>query len=142
MLTCSKTYIDIPFAHRQHRHPGHCALIHGHNWSFTFTFACRERDENGFVVDFGGLDFIRNWFECTLDHACVFSADDPVREKLVAAAPAVWKPLVIPNCSCEGIAEWVFRQVDPLVRERTAERVWIAAIEVDEDSRNAARFVP
>ena len=53
MMNCKKTYSDIPFAHRQHLHDGHCALIHGHNWSFTVTFSCHETDLNGFVVDFG-----------------------------------------------------------------------------------------
>jgi 6-pyruvoyltetrahydropterin/6-carboxytetrahydropterin synthase len=142
MLTCSKTYADIPFAHRQHRHSGHCAFIHGHNWSLTFTFACREPDENGFVVDFGGLKFIRLWIEKNLDHACLFNADDPMKEVLFEAAPTVWKAVVVPNCSCEGLAQWVFQSVDPLVREQTGDRVWLAAVEVGEDTRNAARYTP
>ena len=142
MLTCSKTYADIPFAHRQHRHSGHCAFIHGHNWSLTFTFACREPDENGFVVDFGGLKFIRLWIEQNLDHACLFNADDPLKDVLFEAAPTVWKAVVVPNCSCEGLAHWVFQSVDPLVREQTGGRVWLAAVEVGEDARNAARYAP
>ena len=124
MLTCSKTYADIPFAHRQHRHAGHCAFIH--DWSLTFTFACREPDENGFVVDFGGLKFIRLWIEQNLDHACLFNADDPLKDVLFEAAPTVWKAVVVPNCSCEGLAHWVFQSVDPLVREQTGGRVWLA----------------
>lgn len=142
MFTCSKTYADIPFAHRQHRHAGHCALVHGHNWSFTFVFGCRELDANGFVVDFGGLKYVRRWLEENLDHACVFNADDPVREALVAAAPGAWKPLVVPSCSAEGIAEFVFRAVDPLVRSDTVGRAWLVAVEVAEDTRNAARYAP
>ena len=67
MLTCSKTYRDIPFAHRQHRHDGHCALIHGHNWAITLTFACRETDANGFVVDFGDLKYLKTWIAQNLD---------------------------------------------------------------------------
>lgn len=87
MFTCSKTYTDIPFAHRQHRHGGHCALVHGHNWSLRFSFACEQLDGNGFVVDFGDLKYIRAWIDETLDHACLFNEDDPFREKLVASAP-------------------------------------------------------
>ena len=77
MLTCSKTYRDIPFAHRQHRHDGHCALIHGHNWAIKLTFACRETDANGFVVDFGDLKYLKTWIAQNLDHACLFNESDP-----------------------------------------------------------------
>lgn len=142
MLTCSKTYTDIPFAHRQHRHDGHCSLIHGHNWSLRFTFACDRPDANGFVVDFGDLKYIREWIERTLDHACLFNAGDPLREALVGTAPQAWKPLVVESCSAEGIARFVFESIDPLVREQTADRAWLVSIEVAEDSKNAARYAP
>jgi 6-pyruvoyltetrahydropterin/6-carboxytetrahydropterin synthase len=140
MFTCRKTYHDIPFAHRQHRHDGHCALVHGHNWSFTITFACRETDANGFVVDFGKLRYLRNWLEENLDHACVFNADDPLRAAIVAGAPDAFKVYVMDNCSSEGIARHVYGIWEPMVREATAGRAWIAAVEVEEDRRNAATF--
>ena len=88
MLTCRKTYSDIPFAHRQHRHDGHCALIHGHNWAFTLTFACTAPDENGFVVDFGKLKFLRHWITTHLDHACVFNADDAYSRRYWTRCPS------------------------------------------------------
>lgn len=141
MLTCKKTYSEIPFAHRQHHHDGHCALIHGHNWSFTFTFGCEETDANGFVVDFGKLAFIRRWFEEHLDHACVFNRDDPLRETLVKAEPTAWKVYVVERCSCEGLAQHVLSEVDRLVHESTSGRVFIVSVEVIEDSRNSATVV-
>ena len=142
MLTCSKTYDDIPAAHRQHRHAGHCALIHGHNWSLTFTFGCEHTDENGFVVDFGGLKYIRQWIDRNFDHACLFAADDPMKDVLLEAAPTVWKAVIVPDCSAEGLAAWTFRGVDPLVREHTKGRAWLLAVEVGEDERNFAQFRP
>ncbi len=142
MLTCRKTYHDIPFAHRQHKHDGHCALIHGHNWSFTFTFACVETDDNGFVIDFGKLRFLREWLETHLDHACVFSKDDPLAEQIIQAAPDAFKVYRLPNCSCEGLAAHLWTVLDPIVRERTGGRVRILSLEVEEDRRNAACFTP
>ena len=62
-LTCTKTYFDVPFAHRQHLHDGHCSFIHGHNWDIRVTFGCERTDENGFVVDFGKLKFLKAWIE-------------------------------------------------------------------------------
>ena len=89
MTTCKKIYTDIPWAHRQHRHDGHCAFIHGHNWSIAITFGATTLDENGFVVDFGKLKFLERWIDEHLDHACVFNADDPMKEKLLAVGGAV-----------------------------------------------------
>ncbi len=142
MLTCSKIYHDIPFAHRQHRHEGHCALIHGHNWSFRFTFGATAPDANGFVVDFGRVRFIRDWLERNFDHACVFNREDPLREALVAAAPAAFKVVVVESCSCEGIAAHTFAALDPLVRAETGGRAFLLEVEVFEDSRNSAAFRP
>ena len=140
MLTCKKSYRDIPFAHRQHHHDGHCALIHGHNWAITLTFACRETDVNGFVVDFGKLRYLKNWIDEHLDHACLFNADDPGREALLQQAGDLFKPYVLPNCSCEGIAEHLYGIFDPMVRNATEDRAWIISVEIEEDSKNSACF--
>ncbi|MDR1816608.1 MAG: 6-carboxytetrahydropterin synthase [Puniceicoccales bacterium] len=142
MFTCSKTYADIPFAHRQHRHAGHCAFVHGHNWTFTFVFGCTTLDANGFVVDFGDLKYIRRWFDEHLDHACVFNSDDPLREQLVAAAPHCYKVYVVENCSAEGLAKHTHETVDALVRRHTHGRVFVVETRVAEDARNAATYRP
>lgn len=140
MITCRKTYRDVPFGHRQPFHDGHCAFIHGHNWAITVTFACRERDENGFVIDYGKLGFLKDWIAENLDHACVFRRDDPLREKLVNAAPEAWKVYLIDDCSNEGIAMHLCEVFDALVRKNSQGRAWVEAVEVEEDSKNAARY--
>ncbi len=140
MLTCKKTYTDIPFAHRQHSHDGHCAFIHGHNWSISLTFACTQPDENGFVIDFGKLGFIKAWIRENLDHACVFNADDPQQESLVNASTSCWKTYVVDNCSCEGLAQHLFELFNEMVQERTKGRVSIHEVEVREDSKNSATY--
>lgn len=142
MITCSKTYNDIPFAHRQHHHQGHCRFIHGHNWAITLTFACRETDENGFVIDFGGLKFIKQWLGKNLDHACVLNEDDPQRDHLLSQLDGMIKPLIVENCSSEGLARHFHAVFDEMVRDQTEGRVWIQGIEVREDSRNASQYTP
>ena len=142
MFTCSKIYTDIPFAHRQHRHDGHCSLIHGHNWSIRLTFGAKETDANGFVVDFGRLHFLRDWIEQNLDHACLFNEDDPLRKTLVQAAPEAYKVYLIPSCSCEGLAEHLFGIFDVMVGEHTGGRAYLVEVEIREDSRNSARYRP
>ena len=142
MISCRKRFTDIPFAHRQPNHGGHCAFVHGHNWAVTVTFACSETDANGFVVDFGDLKFLRTWIDDHLDHACVFATGDPLRETLVAAAPQAWKVYVMDDCSCEGLARHLFEVFDPMVREHTGGRAWVTSVEVEEDTRNAATYAP
>jgi len=140
MLTCKKSYRDIPFAHRQHLHDGHCALIHGHNWTITLTFACQETDANGFVVDFGKLSYLKDWITAHLDHACLFNEDDPAREPLLATHGALFKAYVLPNCSCEGLAQHLYEVFNPMVRQASNERAWITSVEIEEDSKNSAQF--
>jgi 6-pyruvoyltetrahydropterin/6-carboxytetrahydropterin synthase len=141
MITCRKCYTDIPFAHRQHHHDGHCALIHGHNWGINITFGCNQTDANGFVVDFGKLKFIRRWIEENLDHGCVFNHDDPMLAALTAVGgDDVWKVYLVDSCSCEGLAEHLYAVFDAMVREATEGRAFVVAIEVTEDSRNSATY--
>ena len=142
MLTCTKTYRDIPFAHRQHKHDGQCALIHGHNWAITLTFACTETDDNGFVVDFGKLKYLKEWIDANLDHACLLNQDDPEKDALLQQFGGLFKAYVLPNCSSEGLAVHLHEIFDAKVRTATAGRVWITAIEIEEDSKNSARYQP
>ncbi len=142
MLTCKKTYRDIPFAHRQHNHDGHCALIHGHNWAITLTFACSETDKNGFVVDFGKLKYLKHWIDENLDHACLFNESDPEKDALLAAVGHLFKPYILPNSSCEGLAQHIHSVFDAMVRKETNGRVWIVETEIEEDSKNAAAYRP
>lgn len=140
MLTCKKTYHDIPFAHRQHRHDGHCSLIHGHNWAITVTFACTETDKNGFVVDFGKLKYLKTWIDENLDHACLFNESDPEKDALLENAGHLFKAHILPNSSCEGIAQYIYEIFNPMVREHTSNRAWITQIVIEEDSKNSATY--
>jgi len=142
MFTCSKTYRDIPFAHRQHRHEGHCSFLHGHNWAIEIEFGCERLDERGFVVDFGGLGFLKQWIAENLDHACLFAKSDPVREQLLKDYPKLFRPLVIESVSTEGIAQHLFETFDPMVRQETAGRAWVRQIILHEDTKNKASYQP
>lgn len=140
MLTCKKSYRDIPFAHRQHHHAGHCSLIHGHNWRITLTLACSKVDDNGFVADFGKLKYLKQWIDENLDHACLFNESDPEKDALLASAGHLFKPYIVPNCSCEGIAQHIHTIFDPIVREQTNDRAWLVEVEIGEDSKNSASY--
>ena len=151
-FTCTKTFADFAFAHRQHTHDGHCALIHGHNWAFEFTFAADRLDPNGFVVDFGKLKWLKGLLEGYFDHTLLLNRDDPelgylkgvltandrfdgsTREKMPLA-----KIIVVPNCGAEKLAEWLLKEVNDHLGELYGDRqVRAIKVQVFEDARNSA----
>lgn len=145
-ITCSKTYTDLPFAHRQPSHQGHCALIHGHNWSFEFEFAADKLDECGFVIDFGKLKWLKDWINERFDHTLVLNESDPMLDFLNRSLTAPGEPensglakiVTLPDCSCEGLCAYLLEQVDQLVSHQTQGRVRVIRCRVIEDSKNYA----
>lgn len=155
--TCSKLFGPFAAAHRQHRHDGHCALIHGHNFSFKFTFSADRLDENQFVVDFGKLKWLRAYLEKLFDHTFLINTDDPalpyLRQKLVSVAtfPKLADIIEVPNCGAEGLAEYLLSQGNvrllhpDFVGEAAAEdysrrNVRIVSVTVYEDEKNEATY--
>lgn len=138
MITCTKIYSDIPFAHRQPNHNGHCAFIHGHNWSISLTFSASKLDVNQFVVDFGKLKYIKKWIEENLDHACLLNLNDPCIADLRKLK--YFKLYLIPDCSCEGLAKYLFQMLNSLVDKEENGRVKIIQVTVIEDSKNSTTY--
>jgi 6-pyruvoyltetrahydropterin/6-carboxytetrahydropterin synthase len=107
------------------------------------TFAADEVDENGFIVDFGELHYIKDWIDENLDHSCAFSASDPHRSKLEELEEMkLVRPLFIENASCEGLAKHLFEIFNPMVSENTGGRARIVSIDLLEDSKNSAYYSP
>ena len=140
MTTCSKLYSDIPFAHRQHNHKGHCALIHGHNWAFEFTFGCDKLDECGFVVDFGKLKWLGHWLNERFDHKLVLDENDPALPYIKNALLQFASVTVVPNCGAEGLAVYLFEIIDRLLASEYDNRVRLVSVKIYEDSKNTATF--
>lgn len=140
MITCSKVYKDIPFAHRQHLHDGACSKIHGHNWQIKLTFGCTELNEMGFVIDFGRLKLIKNYIQDQLDHACVLSYNDPLFDEIVA--PNVYKIFTVENASCEGLAEHLFSIFADMILVTEGTRAFLYELEIWEDSKNSVKYRP
>ena len=155
-ITCTKRFANYPFAHRQHVHEGHCSLIHGHNWDFEVTFAADSLDSKGFVIDFGRLSPIKELFTELFDHTLVLNSDDPKLdyiEKSLTLNSKIGSPLakivVVPNCGAEGLARFVFDEVNiclqsnPELEILTGSRtrnVRAIKVTVFEDEKNSATF--
>lgn len=138
-LTCTKVYHDIPIAHRAPFHDGHCRFIHGHNWSFAFTFEAINLDENGFVMDFGKLKLLKARL-AELDHACLIAPNDPKHRDLIEMASAGLLRLVIAKhgTSSEAIAREMLEYANEIISEQERGRVKCTKVCVYEDANNSA----
>ena len=140
-FTSLKTFRNLPCSHRQWRHEGHCAFIHGYSRSYTFRFAAVELDANHFVVDFGSLKSLETWLEHWFDHTCLINADDPELELFRQLHDRGIVDLrVLPNVSMESSARFVWAYADNLVREATGGRAWCFAVESRENDKNAGTW--
>ncbi|MFK7956722.1 MAG: 6-pyruvoyl tetrahydropterin synthase family protein [Lysobacterales bacterium] len=141
MYRSSKTFRGYPCAHRKWRHQGHCAHLHGYSRSFQVWFACRERDNNGFVMDFGDLAEPRGWLAQHFDHSTLVDADDPLLPQLRALESAGGCRLVVfDDVGVEGCAKTFFDYLDPWVKQRTGGRVWVYSVECRENENNSGIY--
>ena len=139
----TKTYRNLPCAHRRWRHDGHCAHVHGYSRSITLIFRCHERTANGFVMDFGALKPVKDWLEAHFDHTLLLDSDDPLLPKFreLEAANAC-RLVVYDDVGMEGTAQFVFDWVDVWVRETTEGRVQLESVECRENDKNSATYRP
>jgi len=139
-FTIKKKYSDYPFAHRQHKHDGFCRSIHGHNWSFIIELGCYDLDEQGFVLDFGKMKFIKNILDENFDHTLVISQNDTNFDTFQDLAKKnLAKLTIIPNdASAEGIALYVGGLIDNVIKQETNDRAYVKSIELFEDSKDSA----
>lgn len=143
MTTCTKLYKDIPFAHRQPNHEGHCRFIHGHDFSFEFVFAAQRKDECGFIVDFGKLEHLKDFLDL-FDHSLVLNESDPLLqepcfEKVIGITGN--NLLKVPDCSAEGLAEYTLENSMKIIRRLTSCRADVVSVTCFEDSKNSATAV-
>lgn len=137
----TKRFDNLPCAHRQPKHPGHCRFVHGYSRAFKFFFEAAALDENEFVVDFSSLKDLRKWLEHMFDHTLLINEDDPERDFFEEMHRRELCALrVLPNVSMEATARYVFEHADAMLREQTAGRAWVAKVEVHENNKNSAEY--
>ena len=143
MYTITKRYTNLKAAHRQWKHPGHCAGIHGENWTIDFTFKSDTLDNQNFVIDFGNLGALKKFLEDNFDHTLLLDKDDPCLpdlQLLVFRYPTMAKIVPLASASAEGIAKFVFDFASDFIHAKTNGRVFLARVEVYEDEKNSASY--
>ena len=142
VFTSTKAYHDYPCAHRQHRHDGNCALVHGYSRSFHFIFGAQTLDRCGFAVDFGKLKWIKEHLDYMFDHTLLLCDDDPqlpVFRQLEAAGACAIR-LMPHGVGMEGTAQYLCEYVDDKLRKITQGRCWVESVESRENQKNSAIY--
>ena len=139
----TKKFIGFPCTHRQWKTAGHCRFVHGYSRDFYIEFRCRERTKEGYVMDFAALKEVKSWLEYMFDHTFLAAEDDPYME--------TWKRLdkeeqiqlrTLPDVGMEGTAKFVYNNVSQLIYKQERGRVWICRVEVIENEKNSAYYIP
>lgn len=146
----TKTYghdIGLSACFRQWRAKSHCRFIHGYALSFKFTFQAETLDENGWVVDFGGLKPLKQWLVDHFDHKLVIAEDDPQIDWLMALSDPdhvkgqMADVTILPRVGCEAFARFAFDEAADLVRRMWwGDRVRVHSVEVREHGANSAIY--
>ena len=94
-------------------------------------------------MDFGGLKRIKDWLDYMFDHTFLVSKDDPELDLFKEMDKKCLIQLrIFKNTSMEGTAEFVYQEMNPVIKEETKNRAWITKIEVRENIKNSAVFIP
>lgn len=140
----TKTFSNLPCAHRQHRHDGVCAFVHGYSRSFYFLFGATQLDRCGFVVDFGKLKLLKAWLDSNFDHTLLLNADDhllPLFREVEAQGGA---RIILPpyGPGMEGSAHWALEAAQGFLDgdHATASRCYVVAVECRENDKNSAIY--
>jgi len=140
-FTSTKTYRNLPCAHRQWKHKGHCAYIHGYSRQYTFHFEANEMDEHGWVVGFGDLKNLEKYLLDMYDHTMIISEDDP---ELSTFQDLHKKGLcdlrVVPEASLEGSAKTALEKANNILVEITNGRARCFKVEARENEKNSAIY--
>ena len=141
----TKRFGPITTGHRQWRDSGHCSYIHGYGRYIRLTFEASELDERGWVMDFGDLKDVKKWIESEWDHRVLIAADDPLLSDLKELESKGGINLnVLEKGYYPGIEEscrYLYDKLNPMIKEKTNNRVEITRVEVWEHENNHAEYV-
>ena len=139
--TSTKTYRNLPCAHRQWKHDGHCAYIHGYSREYTFNFDAESMDQHGWVVGFGVLKELEEYLIEMYDHTMLIAEDDP---ELPVFKDLHQKGIcdlrIVPETSLEGSAKTALKKANQILSKITDGRARCFQVEARENDKNSAIY--
>ena len=141
----TKRFGPIKTGHRQWRDRGHFSFIHGYGRYVRLTFEASELDERGWVMDFGDLKDVKGWIEDEWDHRTLIADDDPLIPQLKELEDMGGIDLnILPEGYYPGIEEscrYLYDMINPMIKEKTNNRVEITRVECWETEKNQGEYV-
>ena len=138
-LQVTKRLGGYPCCHRQWRDDGHCSFLHGYDRWVELTWT-GERDSRGWVVDFGGLQVIKDVFEHQFDHTTLVAPDDPALSALEELDVRKVVDLRVMDPTMEGMTLWVAERVTGWTQNLYGDAVELTEVACWENEKNAARW--
>lgn len=142
----TKMFGPISTNHRQWKHQGHCAQIHGYGRHVKITFGSNTGlDERGWIQDFGDCRYIKKWLEDQWDHKTLIAEDDPHLEDIINLQNInkenpIIKINVIRKPYGPGI-ELSCRYVFDHVNQMLPKNKFVQEVEIWEHENNSAKYV-
>jgi 6-pyruvoyltetrahydropterin/6-carboxytetrahydropterin synthase len=134
----TKTYTHatgLSCCFRQWRANSHCKFLHGYALEVKVAFTCTELDQNGWVMDFGDLDWLKKWLCDRFDHKTLVARDDPeIQAFRQLHSMRIIDMVEVPRTGCEAFAEQIF----DYVRSNLTSVVQLLGVEVREHAANSA----
>ncbi|WP_205875396.1 6-carboxytetrahydropterin synthase [Mycobacterium camsae] len=108
-------------------------FLHGYALSFEIEFACDERQADDRVLSGECLDDIRAALAAQFGHTTLITTNDPQRDlfELLAERDLV-DMRIVDGTALDASAAWVFENVERIVAEAAAGRVWVSRIDAQE----------
>ena len=139
--TSTKTYRNLPCAHRQWKHDGHCAYIHGYSREYPFNFDAESMDQPGWLVGFGDLKELEEYLVKMYDHTMLIAEDDP---ELTVFKELHQKGIcdlrIVPDTSLEGSAKTALEKANQILSRITDGRARCFQVEARENDKNSAIY--
>jgi 6-pyruvoyltetrahydropterin/6-carboxytetrahydropterin synthase len=117
----------------------HCQFLHGYALAFELTFESDTLNEQDWVIDFGGLKWVKEWLQKTFDHHTIIAEDDP-------EIHLFWEMedkgridiTILPGVGCERFAEHIYDYVGRNLTQSTR----LVSVKVQEHPGNSAIYEP
>lgn len=128
--------------YRQWRAKSHCRFLHGYALKVHLEFSCIERDENGWVQDYGDLKEVKTWLQFHFDHKTLVAADDPqisiFREMQIAGMCEL--VILKDGVGTEAFARMIYEKVREMTYQQSGDRVRLDLVRVHEHDGNASSY--
>jgi 6-pyruvoyltetrahydropterin/6-carboxytetrahydropterin synthase len=113
MITCTRR-IEFDAAHRIINHESKCKMLHGHRYALEASFAAKELDDLGRVIDFGVIrEVLGQWIDDNLDHNTILSIKDKKLGETIAEETGQKIYYMDENPTAENIANHIFTEICP-----------------------------